>query len=262
MHQSLKKLGMTDLEGKCYVVLHETPRLSGYEVAKRVGASRPNVYSAIRSLLTKNACRVIEGEHAKYEAVPIADVLERYKEEFLETEQTLLAHLKEQKAQAPVFYHWEEEAHVQRIIHKAVRSAQTTLVLTVWAQDLPPLEAELVAAQDRGVTVIVQVIGSCVSALQHVYFRNEEDDWHSTERKFSVLCDERTAIIGSFGGELVPAAVESQHPALIETLKNSFYQDMILKQIEYDFNEELEEAYGENYERLLYHMMYEIGLKI
>ncbi|GED13924.1 hypothetical protein AMI01nite_19150 [Aneurinibacillus migulanus] len=44
----LKKIGLSELEARCYITFHEEPDLSGYEVAKRVSVSRTNVYSASR----------------------------------------------------------------------------------------------------------------------------------------------------------------------------------------------------------------------
>lgn len=35
MIDELRKIGLSDLEARCYLVLHEDPKISGYEVAKK-----------------------------------------------------------------------------------------------------------------------------------------------------------------------------------------------------------------------------------
>lgn len=44
MIEALRKLGLSDLEARCYLALHGQPPSSGYEVAKQVSVSRSNVY--------------------------------------------------------------------------------------------------------------------------------------------------------------------------------------------------------------------------
>ena len=48
--QHLKNLGFTELEAKCLHVLAEAGTQTGYEIAKRLGVSRSNVYSALQKL--------------------------------------------------------------------------------------------------------------------------------------------------------------------------------------------------------------------
>ena len=46
----LRNLGFTEIESKIMVDLAEYGPAGGYEVAKRLGASRSNVYAAMRRL--------------------------------------------------------------------------------------------------------------------------------------------------------------------------------------------------------------------
>ena len=69
-------------------------------------------------------------------------------------------------------------------------------------------------------------------------------------RKFSILCDSHSALIGSFGKTIKLSALETNHPSIIELLKNGFYHDVIMGKIEQDFSNELEEKYGDSYQKL------------
>lgn len=53
MIDELRSIGLSDLEARIYLALHESPEMSGYEVAKRVSVSRSNVYAALRAMTDK-----------------------------------------------------------------------------------------------------------------------------------------------------------------------------------------------------------------
>lgn len=262
MIELLKKIGMTDLEARCYITLHEEMNLSGYEVAKRVSASRANVYAALRSLAEKGGCRVMEGETVLYNAVPIEELIHLFQTEFEQTSKALIQELKSPPKPAPAFYNWQGNNGLDLAIRRVIANAETSVVAEVWAEDLPWVEDSLIEAENRDVTVVLVSIGPSQIPLQNVIVHQRDDHWHTEERKFSLLCDAETAIVGSFGGTLKPSAVETDHPAVIEVLKNGFYHDLIMRHIERDFSQGLNEKYGENYEMLLNHYINEKGWKI
>ncbi|UZJ79291.1 TrmB family transcriptional regulator [Fictibacillus sp. KU28468] len=258
----LKKLGMTELEAKCYITLHEEPELTGYEVAKRVAVSRANVYSALRSLAEKGACRSKEGDSVRYNAVPIEDWVRLFQTEFEQTSKVLIQELKTPPQPAPAFYNWQGNRGLDLALRRVIANAETSIVAEIWAEDLSWMEDVLLDAEKRGVTVVLISIGETSIPLENVIVRQRDDQWHTDERKFSLLCDSKTAFIGSFGGTLKPSSAETDHPAVIEMLKNGFYHDLIMQQIEQDFSKELDEKYGENYKKLLNYYINELGWKV
>jgi len=248
----LKKIGLTELEARCYLTLHEEPNLSGYEVAKRVAVSRSNVYSALRSLADKGACRYIEGEPVRYDAVPIEQLVRHLQIEFEQTTKSLVNQLKSPPKNGRSFYNWQGDKQIGTAIHRIIANAQTTIVADLWSEDLHWVEDELLDAERRGVTVILIVMGECQTMLQNVFVHVRSDDWSiSKSRKFSILCDGNSAILGGFGEEEKPTALETSQPAIIEMLKTAFYHDIIMQQIERDFAAELNEKYGEKYHKIL-----------
>ncbi|RAL22504.1 TrmB family transcriptional regulator [Thermoflavimicrobium daqui] len=246
----LKKIGLSDLEARCYITLHEEHDLSGYEVAKRISVSRTNVYSALRSLTDKGACRRMEGETTRYNAVPIEQLVRLVQSELEQTSKALIQQMKSQPSPAPAFYNWQGSKVIETAIRRIIANADTSIIVDIWAEDLQWVEEALLLAESKGITVIVITIGSCHTPLKHVFNHQRDDQWPMDERKFSILCDSSSALLGSFGGTIKPSALETDHPAVIEMLKNAFYHDMIMKHIEDDFGTEFEEKYGENYKKL------------
>lgn len=263
MIEHLKRIGLSDLEARCYLTLHEEANLSGYEVAKRVSVSRTNVYAALRSLLDKGVIRQSEGDPVTYDAVPVKELIRHLQTEFEQTTKTLLTELVDTPRSIPTFYNWQGVEQLEAASRRLIANADSTIVCDMFAEDFTRVEDALLHAEQKGVTVIVISLGECQTALQNVFIHKRSDDWpQAIARKFSVFCDSRNAILGSFGGPFKPTALETDHPAVIETLKNAFYHDLFMQHIEADFGTQLSDKYGEHYEKLIAYYAGEKGWKL
>ncbi|MBG9733477.1 TrmB family transcriptional regulator [Paenibacillus alvei] len=252
MINELRKIGLSELEAKCYLVLHQEPRISGYEVAKRVSVSRTNVYAALRSLTDKGICRMIESDPVMYDAVPIDQLVKLLQSEFEHTSHLLLEQLSLPPQSPPSFYSWKGGSAIESAIRRLAANATKSIVVDVWAEDIHWVENALIKAEQRGVAVTLISIGAVNSSLKNVLVHKRNDEWINVEsRKFSMLCDNSAALLGSFGQQFAPSLLETNHPSLTELLQNAFYHDIVMERIELDFNRELSQKYGEDYEQIL-----------
>lgn len=252
MIDELRKIGLSDLEARCYYTLHQEPNISGYEVAKRVSVSRTNVYAALRSLTDKGMCRVIETDPVLYDAVPIEQLIRLLKSDFELTSKALMEQMNHQPRKSASFYTWQGDAAIKTAIQRLAANADRSIVVDVWAEDLHWCEDALLEAESRGVAVTLISIGDCHSSLKNVLIHKRSDEWiHLDSRKFSLLCDARSALLGNFGHAYKPSVLETDHPSLIELLVNGFYHDLVMEQVEKDFSEELDREYGKDYERII-----------
>lgn len=263
MVELLKKIGLSDLEARCYLALHEEPGISGYEVAKRVSVSRTNVYSALRSLTDKGACRCIEGDPARYDAVPIEQLTKHLQTEFEQVTKVLVNQLKSPTIIAPSFYNWQGDKQLSTTIRRIIANAKDFIVIDIWSEDLHWVEEDLLDAENRGVNVILITIGECQTALKNIFVHIRSEDWSiSSLRNFSILCDSKKALIGGFGNSTKLTALETDHPSVVGMLKTAFYHDLIMQHIEKDFQSELVERYGEKYKKILEFYAFEKGWNI
>lgn len=252
MIDNLRKLGLSDLEARCYLMLHEEPKISGYEVAKKVSVSRTNVYAALRSLTEKGMCRMIESDPVLYDAVPIEQLVRLLQSEFEQTTKTLLDQLQSPPRTSSSFYSWQGEKAIETAIRRLISIADKSIVVDIWSEDINWVEKSLVEAEIRGLAVTLISIGECHTPLKNVLVHKRSDEWEKMiPRKFSILCDNRFALLGSFGTGLKPVALETDDRSLIELLQNAFYHDVVMGQIEQDFSNELAEKYGNHYENII-----------
>ncbi|SDD11681.1 Sugar-specific transcriptional regulator TrmB [Paenibacillus sp. UNCCL117] len=252
MIEELRRIGLSDLEARCYLTLHEEQGLSGYEVAKRVSVSRTNVYAALRSLTDKGMCRVVESEPVIYDAVPIEQLIRLLKSDFDQTARTLTEQLQTAPRPSSAFYSWQGAKAIEMAIRRLTANADKHIVADIWAEDLYWVEKSLLEAENRGIAVTLITIGDCRTGLRNVFKHKRSEAWGQAEsRKFSLLCDSRSALLGSFGKLHKLSVLETDHPSLAELLQSGFYHDVIMERIEQDFGAELTERYGEDYERIL-----------
>lgn len=252
----LRKLGLSDLEARCYLTLNEEGNLSGYEIAKRVSTSRSNVYAALRSLLDKGACRLIEGDPTRYDAVPIEQLVRYFQYEFEQTTQTLVKELQSTPKSAAFFYNWQGTDSIEKVSQRLIANAEKSIVVDIWSEDVHWFEEALLHAENKGILVILITLGQYNTSLKNIIVHKRNDTGIiSKTRKFSILCDDEFALLGSFGGELKPAALETNHPSVSEVLKVAFYQDLIMQHIEKDYGQLFADKYGESYEHILNHYL-------
>ncbi|WP_068612518.1 TrmB family transcriptional regulator [Paenibacillus tuaregi] len=252
MIEELRRIGLSDLEARCYYALHQEPNLSGYEVAKHVSVSRTNVYAALRSLTDKGMCRVIETDPVLYDAVPIEQLVRLLQSDFEQTSKALLKQMQSPPRKSTSFYTWQGDGPIRIAIQRLVANAHRSIVADIWAEDLHWCEEWLLEAESRGVSVTLISIGECHTNLRNVLVHKRSEEWQGLEsRKFSLLCDKGSALLGSFGSAHKLSVLETDHPSLIEMLQNGFYHDLIMEQIEKDFGRELNTRYGKNYEQII-----------
>jgi sugar-specific transcriptional regulator TrmB len=259
----LKELGLSDLEARCYLTMLEESSLSGYEIAKRVSTSRTNVYSALRSLTDKGICQVIEGKTLQYDPVPIDQVIRYLRANFERNAEVLIKELNSPPRTNPIFYTWKGEQHIKNAINRLIANATDNIIVDIWSEDFHWVEAPLIIAEKKEITVIPIILGECQSILKNTLIHKEKEInkiWPQVEtRKFSVLVDGQTALLGGFGGNVKMSALETNHPSVIQLLKNAFYDDVIMSHLEADYGTELTKRYGQDYEKIINFYIQEKG---
>ncbi|MFC4618953.1 TrmB family transcriptional regulator [Camelliibacillus cellulosilyticus] len=251
MIHELQKIGLSELEARCYLTLHETPNISGYEVAKKVSVSRTNVYAALRSLTDKGVCRVMEAKPPLYSAVPIGELIRFYQSEFEHTSKVLKENLQDPPTKPASFYTWQGKGSVETAFQRLVANAEKTIVVDLWAEDLPLFEPFLKDAESRNVDVQVILIGERYTELRHVLIHKRNKPYNEPVRRFSLVIDGQSVLIGGFGKSIKISALETNHPSIVSLLKVGFYHDVVMNQIEQDFGKELADKYGEGYEGIV-----------
>lgn len=247
----LRNLGFTEMEAKVMVELSRQHAASGYEVAKRLGASRSNVYAALQRLAGQGYLRANAGEPVRYSMLPSGELTRMIEGRMLESLRAVEKEMPRAEPARPVFYNAEGDRNVLESLTRELERAEHEIVLDLWREEAELLRAELERAEQRG----VRLLWSCDSGegVQGPWLPRVPDN-HGQEpagRKFSFVIDRRWCMLGMRGENCPTQALITEHPVMTELLLNHFAQDLILYEIEHDMGSELSTRYGWRYEAII-----------
>jgi HTH-type transcriptional regulator, sugar sensing transcriptional regulator len=172
----LQELGFGDYEARAYVALLQHSPLNGYEVAKRSGVPRANVYGVLQKLEERGAVvRLDTAEGARFAPIPPAELTERLQRHFEESLEATRRSLETLATPAEHAHVWNVRGYDPLIEHarSMVDTARQRLLVAVYPQDAPKLAEAITRAIARGVTVITLCLAGCPdecgSCAGHVY---------------------------------------------------------------------------------------------
>jgi DNA-binding MarR family transcriptional regulator len=164
LEQHLVALGFSEYEARAWVGLARHGPLTGYELAKRTGVPRANVYAVLSRLEQRGAVvRAVTPDGQRYAAIPGGELLRRLAEDVdrhLEAAAAALAGLGAPREEALL---WNVQGRAAALAHarEQVRASRTTL----WIANAPPEAAELGEeirhAHSRGVHVETLCLDAC-----------------------------------------------------------------------------------------------------
>ncbi|WP_187274398.1 TrmB family transcriptional regulator [Paenibacillus sp. N3.4] len=249
----LRNLGFTELEAKCLHVLAVSGTQTGYEIAKQLGVSRSNVYSALQKLAEKGALLTSHGEPTHYQSVPIEEIGERIEAELQASIRYVKAHMPKQEAHRSEYFSLEGDTKVVERIRTELRKAKEEVLCDLWSEETELLKQDLRYGQENGLNLLVSTKGEVeLPAGVHQFTHGREEVWQERSgRKFTLLLDRKLAIIGTRGGGEPTLAMLTEHPAMVEQLLNSFFQHLVIYELKRDMGSKLEDKYGKNFKKMI-----------
>lgn len=251
MISHLMKLGFTELESKCIVVLAENQKMTGYEVAKKLGVSRSNVYAALQTLLDKGMLLSSVGDVTHFHAIPIDEIQGKIQKNMDSSFDFLKQHFPSNVRSLDDFYTIDGEKQVVERITWELHRAEQVILADFWSEEAQLLGDLLLENEKKGVSVLISTVGHVDLPLKTKLIDDREESWQEDGwRKFSFLIDRKVAIIGVRGSNVATKALITEHPALTKLLLNNFFHDVVIHEIMHDMKEELETRYGRNFEEI------------
>lgn len=247
----LRNLGFTEMEAKVMMELARQSGSSGYEVAKRLGASRSNVYAALQRLASQGYLRTSAGEPVRYSMLPPGELTRMLEGQIQESLHAVEREMPRAEPEKPPFYNVEGDKNVLESLTRELARAQYEVVVDVWREEAALLRKELEKAEGRG----VKLLWSCDNgeAMMGQWMPRDAYQKESVPagRKFSFVIDRRWCILGMRGEHIPTQALITEHPVMTELLLNHFAQDLILYEMEHEMGSELSARYGWRYEGII-----------
>ncbi|MDO7906659.1 helix-turn-helix domain-containing protein [Paenibacillus sp. JX-17] len=249
--QHLRNLGFTEMEGKVMVELAKQGSASGYEVAKRLGVSRSNVYGTLQRLAQQGYLQAGPGEPVRYSVLDTEELTKMISSHLQQSLEAVKAGMPKHQPERPLFFNVEGDKNVLESLARELSQAEHEIIVDIYREEAALLREELEEAEARG----VRVLWSCDGA------DNTPARWMSPSvlgnagrqggRRFSFVIDRRRCMLGMRGEPGSAQAVVTEHPVMAELLLSHFAQELVLFELDQDMGAELEGRYGPLYQSII-----------
>lgn len=152
---TLRELGLNQLEAEIYLFLLPHPPCTAYRIAKSLGRPAANVYHAVESLVRRGAVMVDQGDSRTCRAVPAEQFLKRAERDFLEMSQAARTQLAAIEA-APLderVYRIETAGQVFEHCREMLDRARVVAVVDAFPAPLTLIRPWIETALKRGIEV-------------------------------------------------------------------------------------------------------------
>ena len=199
----LEQLGFSAYEAQAYIALVQYGTLNGYELAKRSGVPRANIYGVLAKLEERGAAvRIHSVDRLQYAPVPPDQLLDRLKTGFATTLTAARDALAAIERPVDSDYVWNasgSEAFLQQA-RALLSKARTDLLIACGPDAARALVTDLRAAAQRGVAIKTLCLTACgqeCGACQGEIFRYRFAPDHQS---MIILADNQELLIGDLYG--------------------------------------------------------------
>lgn len=156
--KALTDFGLNNLEANVYLALLKEPGITGYRVGKAIGKAVSNVYQALESLTKKGVVILhCEGKDRRYSAVPVIEVISRFKSDLDKKSSNLEEELRDM--QAPLvdtsIFKIDNQAQLFSKIEALICQSKSAILLTADPVFIRKLQPQIEQAAARGIKVLV-----------------------------------------------------------------------------------------------------------
>ncbi len=155
----LMSFGLSRPEAQVYAVLLSHGAMTGYEVSKETGISRSNVYAALQALSEKGAACLIQGESARYTAVPVREFTENTMKALAGKAEYLAAHAPERHIEADGYITIQGDVNIRNRMRRMLSETEHRLYLLAPSSVVTDFADELEALIASGKKVVLLTDG-------------------------------------------------------------------------------------------------------
>ncbi len=154
---ALVDLGFSLNESRAYCALLRQHPATGYEVAARANIPRSAVYGTLRRLVATGAARSIAGTPERFAPAPADQLLTLLRKRFDGSASAFeqAARTLDLRTEEPDAFSVHGYRRVLEEAERLIRDAHRQLVISAWPREIQTIAAELHAAAERGVFLVI-----------------------------------------------------------------------------------------------------------
>lgn len=251
----LAQLGLSEYEAKAYIALLRENPLTAYEVAKSASIPTSKIYEVIKKLENRQMVQAIHGESSRlFVPVSLDDFIYNYRTSVENGLNTIKDELKGLKVGMDTSYTWHVKEYENLIlkVERMLKTADHTILLSIWPAEINRVFDALTHAEERGVSVAIVHYGASSFSIGQTYLHPIEDTIYERKdaRGVSLIVDSKEALIGKVSGSGTEA-IWSMNEGFVMMAEDYLRHDIYFIKTARRFAPLLQERFGKRYEKLI-----------
>ncbi len=246
----MQNIGFTQYESQVYLALLQQSHITGYELAKISSVPASKIYQILNKLTDKEMILAIDSDPKKYVPLPPEEILSRYKNDYLQTMDSLnekLSHLYAQD-EASESYIWNLSGR-NEIIRKLtdfISEAKEHLYLSVWDEEVEEISEALLQAEAAGVELTIVHFGKKELGKGKEYRHGNEHRIRVERggRRIALIVDDKKVVLGHFLKDGSSTAAWTSNKGLVLLAKDYIIHDIYSIRMLKKFGKEAEEIFN------------------
>ncbi len=251
----LSALGLSEYEAKAYTALLKENPLTSYEIAKNATIPSSKVYEVIRKLESRQMMQAIHSKGPKmFMPIPLNEFIQNYRTLLDNNLDAIKDELKDIKLGMDTSYTWHIREYEDLILktERMLKSAKSTILLSIWPPEMNVISNFLQDAEERGIKVAILHYGATTEKIGKIYQHPIEDTIYERReiRGFTLIVDSLEAMTGRVAGKKTEA-IWSMNEGFVIMAEDYVRHDIYFNKTARRFAPLLQEKFGQRYEKLV-----------
>ncbi len=245
----MQNIGFTQYESQVYLALLQQSHISGYELAKISGVPASKIYQILNKLTDKEMILAIDSDPRKYVPLPPREILSRYKNDYLQTMDSLNEKLSLLYAQdeASESYIWNLSGRneIIRKLTEFISEAKEHLYLSVWDEEVEEISEALLQAEAAGVELTLVHFGKKILGKGKEYRHGNEHQIRIERggRRIALIVDDKKVVLGHFLKDGSSTAAWTSNKGLVLLAKDYIIHDIYSIRVIQKYGQEAEDIF-------------------
>jgi sugar-specific transcriptional regulator TrmB len=255
--QLMQDLGFSSYEAKAYMGILKGQPVGAYELAKRSSIPTSKIYETLNKLLNKEVVQFAgsaEADNPTYVSLSPQDLTQRMNQEVSAKTGDLLPMLEgitDDKAPELIWPITSLENLKAKSV-ELVQSAQKSILLSCWADELAWLKTYLEQVDQKGVKIALVHFGIPNCNIGATYHHPAERTLYAEKggRGLTIVVDSREVVIANISDSGRFEAVCSRNQAFTTVAEDYVKHDVYITKVTKHLGPEVRGRYGEHFEKL------------
>ena len=254
--EHLKSLGFTTNGAKVYLALLECQPATAYEIAKTAGLPTSKIYETVARLVNRAVLQAKNDETGtqQYYALNPPDLMQSIRNNIIKDTERLLPELQKVPTsnQSNLIWPLLNSNQVESRALEIIKQATTSILVSLWPDELDWCERSLMDAEARGVNIALVHFGEPTRKIDATYHHPVQETLYTEKdgRGLTVVVDSAQVVIANFqvGGKVDGAW--SRNKSFVTVAEDYVKHDVYITKVTRFLGPEVVARFGKNYTRL------------